>query len=144
MPTPPIQLEDGLLRFTIHNRETGDSASHSLDVLLLRLTCQECEALHNLQADANGYYVVTAAYLADLTARIAGLGVPECTASIAYQLWGASVREIDVLQKKTSETPSLLSGSESSQPQNPDESAESPSPPPTNPPSTSDSESGPT
>ncbi len=118
-PTPPIHLDDGLLRFTILNRETGEQANHSLDVLLLRLTCQECEALHSLQADANGSYIVTAAYLADLTARIASLGVPECTASIAYQLWGASVREISLLQKKTSEQPSAPTGSESSPPPNP-------------------------
>jgi hypothetical protein len=135
MPTNPIQLEDGLLRFTILNRETGEATKHSLDVLLLRLTCQECEALHNLQADANGSYVVTSAYLADLTNRIAGMGVPECTASIAYQLWGASIRGIDDLQKKTSETPSLPSGSESSPGQNPDESAVSNSPPPAESPS---------
>lgn len=129
MPTNPITLDDGLLTFTILNRETGESAKHSLDVLLLRLTCQECESLHNLQVE-DGSYVVTAAYLADLTARIAGLGVPECTASIAYQLWGASVREIDSLQKKTNETPSLPGGSESSPPPNSDESAQSSSPPP--------------
>jgi len=141
MPTNPIQLEDGLLRFTILNRETGESVNHSLDVLLLRLTCQECEALHNLQVE-NGSYVVTAAYLADLTSRIAGLGVPECTASIAYQLWGASVREIDALQKKTNETQSLPTGSESNQQPSGEPSAESTSPPPINPPSISDSESG--
>lgn len=143
MPTPPINLEDGLLRFTILNSKTGESVNHSLDVLLLRLTCQECEAMHNLQVE-NGSYVVTAAYLADLTARIADLGVPECTASIAYQLWGASVREIDTLQKKTNETPNLPSGLESSQQPSGSKSAESNSPPPTNSPPTSESESGPT
>jgi hypothetical protein len=130
MPDQPITLDDGLLRFTIHNRETGEDVKHSLDVLLLRLTCQECEAAHNLQEDANRCYIVTAAFLADLASRIVGLGVPECTASIAYQLWGTSVREMDALKKNVSETPNSLSGSESSPPPTSDESAESDSPPP--------------
>lgn len=135
MPTEPIQLEDGLLRFSILNRSTGEHVNHSLDVLLLRLTCQECEELHNLPTDDDGSYKVSAAYLADLTSRIIALGVPECTASIAYQLWGASVREMSALQKKTSEMPSSPSGSESNPPPNPDESAPSTSPPPASPPS---------
>lgn len=144
MPNQPITLDDGLLTFTITNRETGEAVKHSLDVLMLRLTCQECEALHNLQADANGHYVVTSAYMADLTARIAGLGVPECTASIAYQLWGASVNEIEALKKNTNETPNLPTGSESNPPATTSESAASNSPAPEGSPPTNASESGPT
>ena len=144
MTNQPITLDDGLLHFTILNRETGEAVKHSLDVLLLRLTCQECEALHNLQTDANNRYIVTAAYLTDLTARIAGLGVTECTASIAYQLWGASVQGLEALKKNTNDPPSSPSGSESSQPLQTDESAQSQSQSPLNSPSTTESASGPT
>jgi hypothetical protein len=128
MPAP-ITFDDGLLRFTIRNTETGEQAAHSLDVLLLRLTCEECEIQHSLQVNSAGSYVVTAAFLTDLAARMAGLGVPECTASIAYQLWTTSATEIEALKKNTNETPNSPSGSESSQPPT-SESAESDSPAP--------------
>lgn len=107
-------LDDGLLHFAIRNRTTGEETPQSIDVLLLRLTCEECEQLHRLQVNATGEYVATAAFLLDLAKRLAGLGIADCTPSMAFQLWSASAREIEALKKNTSETPNSHSGSESS------------------------------
>jgi len=114
-------LEDGLLHFKIRNRETGEETPHDLDVLVLRLTCEEAEATHNLQVNAAGEYIATAAFLVDLAGRITGLGISNCTPSLAFQLWSVSAREMEALKKNTNETPSSPSGSTSSQP---DQSAE--------------------
>ncbi|MGH8743516.1 MAG: hypothetical protein ACREUY_04480 [Burkholderiales bacterium] len=139
MPAP-LEFDDGLLRFTLNNRETGEATKHTLDVLLLRLTCEEAETLHNLPLNDSGAYKPTAAFLADLAKRIEELGVPGCTASVAYQLWVASATEIESLKKNTSETPNLHSGSESNQESQSNESAASDSPPPeTTPANVSDS-----
>lgn len=119
MPEELTTLDDGQLHFKVRNRGTGEETAHSIDVLLLRLTCEECEAGHNLQVNDRGQYIATAAFLTDLAARLDGMGVAGCTPSIALQLWSASVREIESLKKNTSGTPSLHSGSESSQPAEP-------------------------
>lgn len=104
-------LDDGLLRFDFRCR--GETTPHEIDVLILRLTCEECEQTHGLQVK-EGSYVATAAFLTDLAGRIAALGVAGCTPSLAYQLWGASVAHVEALKKNMSETPSSPSGSTSS------------------------------
>lgn len=109
-------LDDGLLRFKIRNSATGEEAEHAIDVLLLRLTCEECEISHRLQANEAGQYLATAAFLTDLAARLEAQGVAGCTPSVARQLWVAGAARLDELQKKTDETPSSPSGSQSIQP----------------------------
>lgn len=114
MPDQLTTLDDGQLHFKIRNRGTGEETDHSIDVLLLRLTCEECEATHHLQTNERGEYIATAAFLNDLAGRLAAMGVADCTPSVALQLWSVSVREIEALKKNTSEQPSAPSGSESS------------------------------
>jgi hypothetical protein len=108
--TAPAILDDGQLHFRI----AGQEAEQAVDVLLLRLTCDECAEMHHLAIDANNCYRPTAAFLLDLTARITALGVTGCTASVARQLWAAAVNGIEDLKKNASETPSSDSGSTSS------------------------------
>lgn len=106
-------LDDGLLRFKIRNSATGEQTEHAIDVLLLRLTCEECETTHRLQTNDSGAYIATAAFLTDLAAKLESQGVTGCTPSVARQLWVAGAARLDELQKKTDETPSSPSGSQS-------------------------------
>lgn len=99
-------LSDGLLRFKIHGRE----AEQSIDVLLLKLACQEVVAKHDLQV-RDELYVPTAAFIKDLSDTLTGLGIDGCTPSIALALWKASEDEVEGLKKNESETPQSDSGS---------------------------------
>lgn len=141
-----LTFNDGLLRFRVRNTETGEETPHAIDVLLLRLTCEECETVHSLPVGDDGRYVVKGqvaiAFLTDLAARIAAIGLPQCDTSLAYQLWRASLTEIDNLKKNTSETPSSPSGSESSPSQPSEPSAVSDSATPTESPPSSELGSG--
>ncbi len=141
----PIVLNDGQLNFSIRNRETGESVNHFADVMALRLVFQECEAAHNLQVE-NGAYVPTSAFTADARARIAAIGLPDCSlteadcgTSVILQLWSASIGGMDGLKKNTNETPNSPSGS-MSRPESPsDASAPAPSLPPADSPTPSGS-----
>lgn len=107
----PLVLSDGMLHFAVRR---GDATTeHAIDVLILRMTCDECVAAHALQTDEHDCYIVTAGFLIDLAARIAAVGVEGCTPSLARQLWATAVQGIDALQKKTNETPSSPTGSTS-------------------------------
>lgn len=106
-------LDDGLLHFK--TRRDGEEVGQSIDVLILRLTCEECIDAHRLPEDAQGRYKPNAAFLIDLAARLGSIGVADCTPSVAYQLWIASAGEIERLKKNDNATPNSLSGSESSQ-----------------------------
>lgn len=109
-------LPDGLLRFGVQSKD-GTVREHAIDVLILRMACDECVLKHNLQTerqpDGSEAYKMTAAFLSDLAATLAGLGVEGCTPSVARQLWFTSIVGIDELQKKTNETPSSPTGSTS-------------------------------
>lgn len=113
MSNPLTVLEDGQLHFKVRNRATGEEVEHGIDVLILRLTCEECERTHNLQTNARGEYVATTTFLTDLAGRLAAMGIDGCTPSIAMQLWHVSANEIEALKKNTNGTPSSPSGSES-------------------------------
>lgn len=115
-------LDDGQLHFKIRNR-AGEETEHAIDVLLLRLVCEECETSHNLKTDANGHYLATASFLTDLTGRLTAVGVHGCTPSLARQLWSISAAEIESLQKKTNETLNSPSGLESNLEPSPSENA---------------------
>lgn len=107
-----LTMPDGMFHFKVQCRD-GSAVEHSIDVLMLRLTCRECETANNLEVDENGCYVHTAAFLKDLARRLQEAGVEGCSPSVAYQLWLASVVEFDRLKKNTSETPSSPIGSTS-------------------------------
>ncbi|MCI0333544.1 MAG: hypothetical protein L0228_10015 [Planctomycetes bacterium] len=114
-------MEDGTLHFKVRAQD-GSEREHSVDVLLLKIACEECVLKHKLATDQKtGAYVPTVEFYQDLAARLAGgLGVEGCTPSIAHQLWHASAVGIEALKKNASETPSSDSGSES----NPEGAAE--------------------
>gem|GEM_PF-3043010 len=104
-------MEDGTLRFKVRSQD-GSEREHSIDVLVLRLVCEELEDKHRLP-EVDGRYKPSAEFLTELAGRLCGLGVDGCTPSIAYQLWIAGAGGLAALQKKTSETPQSSSGSES-------------------------------
>ncbi|MEX2176188.1 MAG: hypothetical protein WD872_17635 [Pirellulaceae bacterium] len=104
-------LSDGLYHFRA--RIGGQEQEHAVDVLCLRLTCEECEDAHRLPEDAEGRLKPTSAFLRELAGRFEELGVTGCTPSIAYQLWLAAPGVLGDLKKNTSETPSAPTGSES-------------------------------
>lgn len=117
---PPI-LSDGLLRFGVRPAGGTDEQIivHEIDVLLLKMTCEECEAAHHLEEKANpdGSRTIYAsvAFLQDLAARLQGLGLTGCTATVAKELWQQASQVIDSLKKNTNETPNSPSGSTSNQ-----------------------------
>lgn len=106
-----ILLDDGSLEFRVRHRN-GDEQTISIDLLVLKLLCEECEEQHHLQV-INGTTKPTPAFLMDLAGRLHNSGVLNCTPSLAWQLWFASIEQMNALKKNTSETPSLPSGSAS-------------------------------
>lgn len=106
----PQTLSDGLLRFQVKPLGDGEAVVHELDVLLLKLACEECESKHGLKV-VEGRVRPTTDFLRDLAAKLETLGVVGCSASVAYQLWCEASDAIALLKKNTSETPNLPSGS---------------------------------
>lgn len=105
-------LSDGLLHVKVKSSSDGTEKEYAIDLLALRLACEECENSHHLEVK-DGKLMPTLNFLADLAARL-GMFIPECSVSVAFQLWGQSVREIEFLKKNTSETLNLPTGSTSS------------------------------
>ena len=106
---PSILLSDGTLEFVVRRKE-GESRVN-IDLLCLKLCCEDCEDRHQLQR-RNGLVNPTPAFLQDLATQLVGIGVDACTPSLAWQLWRAAAEQMEELKKSTSETPSLPSGSE--------------------------------
>ena len=114
MPTEPqasLLLSDGSLEFRIL-RKDGTETPVSIDLLVLKLCCEQCEEDHRLKT-ANGMTTPTPAFLHDLAGRLAENGVPDCTPSLAWQLWIASIEQMSRLKKTTNGTPKSLFGTES-------------------------------
>lgn len=103
------QLCDGLIHFQVKQLDGSNPRQLSIDALLLKMTCEEAETAHGYKYPSQP----TAAFLADLAKRLQGIGVENCSASIAYQLWHLAGDAIATLKKNTSETPTLPSGSTS-------------------------------
>lgn len=97
-------LDSGELIFRVRR---GDAeAEFTLDLLELKLTCEEAVAAHSLAEDKTGRYVPTAAFLRDLAGRLEGLGVCGCTPTLACKFWHAAGEEWERLKNGQSETPS--------------------------------------
>lgn len=105
------ELVDGLLRFRIRDLQSGESVPHEVDVLVLKLACEECERKHNLEV-IDGAFRPTPAFLVDLAQHIRDVGVPSCTPTVAHQLWCAAGGYIEQLKKNTNEQQSLPFGTE--------------------------------
>lgn len=97
-------LESGELIFRVR-RPDGSETDHQIDLLSLKLTCEETEQVHNLQVK-DGAIAPTAAFLADLAARFVELGVADCTPTIAYQMWLSSYGAMETLKNALSGMPS--------------------------------------
>jgi hypothetical protein len=103
---PPARsvLESGEIVF--HVRRGGECVTeHKVDLLSLKLTCEECEQSHGLQI-ADGRIQPTAAFLRDLAGRIQELGVENCTPTTAWQMWLAAAEAMAELKNALSEMPS--------------------------------------
>ena len=111
MKSQDTVLSDGTLQFTI--RRAGQEDSHvACDLLVLKLTCEQCEDRHSLQA-TDGKMRPTPEFLQDLSASLGTCGIENCTPTIAWQVWIAVSEQLSALKKSTDETPSSPSGSES-------------------------------
>jgi hypothetical protein len=100
-------LDDGLLHFQVKGRE----GEQTIDVLLLKLACQEVVDKHQLAVSADNRYVPTAAFLKDLSDALGSLGLQGCTASIAFQLWRDADAAIEQQKKSADETQTSPIGS---------------------------------
>lgn len=98
-----ITLDDGRFVFGVTDPD-GERQERSIDLLTLKLTCEDCEARNGLQADSQGRIRPTAKFLSDLAKSLQG-DVPGCTPTIAWQLWLASFGAMERLKKNMSEKP---------------------------------------
>ena len=85
-------MSDGTLRFRV-KRHDGAETVHTLDLLLLKLTCERCEEDHQLVI-AEGRMQPTADFLQDLASRLAGIGLDGCTPTMAWKAWVAASEEM--------------------------------------------------
>ena len=116
---PLPDMADGQFHFTVNG--TNERA---VDVISLRLAVEEAEAKHRLDKDEAGNLRPTATFLASLAGLLKEAGLPDCTPSLAYQLWCVSGGLMDGLKKNTSEPPNSASGMDST----PASSTEKPEP----------------
>lgn len=110
MATEPLSLSDGNLTFTIRKAD-GTENQVSIDLLILRLTCEQCEDQHKLTTK-DGRIVPTTEFLVDLAGRL-NPHIPGCTPSLAWQLWNCSIEQMDNLKKNMNGTPKSPTGLES-------------------------------
>lgn len=112
----PEPLGDGQFHFKV-KAASGEVSDHAVDVISLRLACEEAEERHRLPKTEEGNLKPTAAFLADLAGILKqSAGLATCSPSLAYQLWTISGKLVDDLKKNTSETPSSVSGTDSTPP----------------------------
>lgn len=103
-------FDDGLLHFQVKAAD-GQLRDHAIDILALKLACDECVEANRLPEDDKGRLKPTSAFMRDLANKIGELGVEGCTQSVAYALWIAATEGIETLKKNMSETPTSDSGS---------------------------------
>lgn len=95
-------LTTGELVFNVMTAE-GPSA-RKVDLLWLKLTCEEAERENSLQVDAEGRQQPTASFLDDLANRLSSK-VADCTPTMAYQMWIAASHAMNELKNAMSGTP---------------------------------------
>lgn len=96
-------LSTGEIVFRVQ-REEG-YVDHKIDILTLKLTCEECEKAHSIEA-VNDRLQPTAAFLVDLAGRLEEMGVCGCTPTIAWQMW---ISASDAMTKLKNSTGGMLS-----------------------------------
>jgi len=99
--TGPI-LTTGELLF--HAMTNDGPVEHRVDLLWLKLTCEETERENELRSDAEGRLLPSSQFLDDLAARI-GAKVSGCTPTMAYQMWIAASKAMTELKNAMSGMP---------------------------------------
>ena len=92
-------LTTGELTFSVLTPE-GPS-ERKVDLLWLKLTCEETERDNSLQVDAEGRQQATALFLKDLSNRLSA-EVADCTPTMAYQMWIAASEAMNELKNAMS------------------------------------------
>lgn len=104
------ELVDGCLHFTFRGED------QQVDLLLLKLACDDVERLHNLPVVDNRVQY-TAEFLSDLSQKFDRVNLlAECTPTAAFQLWIIAGKEMEGLKKNTESLRSLPDGSQDQTP----------------------------
>lgn len=106
-----LVLDSGLIPVTV--QRDGKPTTFQVDLFMLNVSARACTKRHNLPTDSDGSFEMTEEFIAELAAKFDALGISGCTAWEAAQIWTAAIAAMNVLQKKTSGTPSSRSGSTS-------------------------------
>jgi hypothetical protein len=93
-------FSDGVMDCAVA-RSDGSLTSHRLDLLCVKLACEETERKHKLATDVAGNQVPTIEFLRDLSDRLIVAGIDDCTPTIAWQVWCAVANEMARLKKNT-------------------------------------------
>ena len=96
-------LSTGEILFKVQREDA--IVEHRVDLLELKLTCEECEKSHTLAVDAENRMQPTAAFLRDLSGRLEQIGVCGCTPTIAYKMWISAAEAMAELKNAISGTP---------------------------------------
>jgi hypothetical protein len=97
-------LADGTLTFEIQTAD-GCRFRSQMDLLQLKLICEECEAAHGLEV-RDGQVQPTAAFLADLSRRLIDqCNLERCTPTIAWQIWLSAYSQMEQLKNAFSGMP---------------------------------------
>lgn len=112
-PLNPVPVfADGRISFVVRGVE---DRTYDLDLLEVKLTCEEVEAEHRLVVK-DGRVHPTTDFLRELAGRLKTLGLDGCTSTVAWQVWISTRDLIELLKKNTNETPKSPSGMESTPP----------------------------
>lgn len=95
-----LSLTDGVLRLTV--RRSEGETQHELDLLVVKLTCEQCENRHALERTKDDRVVPTPEFLQDLASALTELGLEGCTPTLAWQVWIAVGNAIGELKKNMS------------------------------------------
>jgi hypothetical protein len=96
-------LTTGEMRF--HAMSDDGLSERRIDLLWLKLTCEEAERDNSLQVDAEGRFQPTAQFLDDLAARLSTKVEGGCTTTMAYQMWIAASHAMTELKNAMSGMP---------------------------------------
>lgn len=83
---PTLSIDES--KFSVCLRDGDTSRTIDLDLLETRLALESVERSHDIAAPG---WTVTPEFLRDLAAALAPLGLPDCSPTVAYQIWNGVV-----------------------------------------------------
>ncbi len=98
-------LTDGTLLFHVRRRD-GTESEHTVDLLVLKLACEDCEKKHQIGRGVGEPMQPTPEFLVDLAERLSGFGLDNCTPTLAWQAWKAATEQMSRLGESQGEMPS--------------------------------------